>query len=68
MGSLLSECVRFQVINHAASLKLDLHYPHGTEELLLYFHTKTGNVELGLELNFWAGAYLNPLSVKCGKI
>ncbi len=58
----------FQVIDHAANLQLDLHYPNGTEELLLYFHSRTGNVELGLELDFWMGAYQDPLLIRLGNI
>ncbi len=54
----------FQVLDNPADLRLDLLFPEGVDEIMLYFSSKTGNVELGLELDFWSGTYRDPLVVR----
>lgn len=54
----------FQVLDNPADLRLDLLFPDGVDEIMLYFSSKTGNVELGLELDFWSGTYRDPLVVR----
>ncbi len=55
-----------QNIDQEATLAMHVLYPPEVREQLLYILNPTGNIEAGLELDIWAGSYLDPVPMRWG--